>query len=599
MPAFFATVWDPSDEAAAEAASKAMSTTPKTGGATHYCCTAGLFLIDLDDDNSHRTILKIAESGAIYGTLFRRSASLSPSSAIQELSVADQTTIRTSSGAALYTDYWGSYVAFIRTRDGLRVISDPTSSLPCFYFRHHSITCVFSHLELCPPWTRKGREVNQEFITRLLAYDKIQSGQTGLRGIFELRSGNWLSIGASDADEVLGWDPRAFARASDRKVHADVADELKQMIRYVVLSRAMSASRIVLNLSGGLDSAIVSAFLRGLPEGEWPHCVHFSLKGGDPSEAAYARTIASFQGFDLTELAVHPTDALPAPHQCPLSVRPFREFAGLNQLTRPEISSLTLGRTIFTGQGGDHLFLETRSALGFADHVLDMGFGTETISELFNAARLSRKSIWDVLRSALSTVVRGRDNKTGIAATFEARQVATSCRHERGSEPAALVPVWALEPQGVLPGKFSQVESLVHMFQNRNGLHVPGTSPQVHPLISQPLVEFCLRIPVSTLCADGIPRGLARLATRDLVPQEVLRRRSKGDASRFFIEQISANRSLLAETLIDGELVRGGYVDARTMETFLDSRNFRLLTFGNIILGWYAIECWLRRWNSV
>ena len=113
-----------------------------------------------------------------------------------------------------------------------------------------------------------------------------------------------------------------------------------------------------------------------------------------------------------------------------------------------------------------------------------------------------------------------------------------------------------------------------------------------------PLIELCLKIPADVLCTGGVPRGLVRLAVTGLIPDMVRLRRSKGDASRFFIEQLGANQALLSETFRGGELVADGYVDPGDIAACLTPQNYRTQTFGRMILVYYVIECWLRRWKT-
>lgn len=598
MSSFLAMIWTPDDRDAARATLEFLG--DKAMGLSKRLIfeTAGFCLTNLLAEREGPDILPIDTFGAVYGTLFARPSSLVPSPRLTRISSEAATAIRASSGNCLLTEYWGNYVAFIRSGEVMTVIADPTSSIPCFYTERGPVTFVFSHMERCPASLRRGLTVNRRFASHLLAYDKIQNGETGLNEVRELQGGHCLNIGRAAKVEVLAWDPRELARTQQDRSVEDAAEELRQTARYVVRSHGSSVPAVALNVSGGLDSAIVAALMTEAGDHLDIQGVHFVLDGGDPAETKYARALAASIGLRLTEINVDPHRPLPAPDQYPLTVRPYREFLGQALLADQSNLPVLNGRVTFTGQGGDHLFLETRTPFVFADYLRGHGAGRETFHELLNAARLSGNSVWQVLQDVAPSVVGMQADRLDFFAGLRDRNTRVNrLAHER-LDPAELLPVWARKPRGVPPAKFGQIVGLVHMFQIRNALPPARRAPLVHPLISQPLIEFCLRTPTYQLCAGGIPRGLARLAMKGLIPDEVRWRRSKGDASRFFIEQLSANHALLSETLLHGELVAGGFVDPDDIKACLAPEAFRTQTFGRMILIYYVIECWLRRWKS-
>lgn len=595
MSAFLALIWSPDQPDARKEARKLIDRSGLRPSRAFRSDAAGLYLADLSAPAASPPLLSMAGSGAVFGHLFARSDTLSPAACMSEINPGAVAAIRASSGKHLLTQFWGSYVAFVRHSAALSVLADPASSIPCFYTRRGPVTCVFSHLERCPASFRRGLSLNRGFVSQLLAYDKIQNGATGLNEVRELQSGFCLMVTEDRAEALLAWDPREFARRPEARSTAEAADELRQTIRLVVQSCGLSVPKLALNISGGLDSAIVAAMLPARTNRLDVQGVHFVLEGGDPAETVYARAVADFLDLDLAEITVDPARSLPTPDQYPPTARPYREFLGHDILTRRDAHE---GRATFTGQGGDHLFLETRSPLMFADHVLRCGLGGLTAGELMNAARLSGQSIWQVLRHTLPALLQGEENRRDVLAGIGGRETRISRHAHAHLDPADLLPVWAREPEGTPPAKFRQIVSLVHMAQIRNALPPAGTAPLTHPLISQPLIELCLRTPADVLCTGGVPRGLARLAMKDLIPEIVRLRRSKGDASRFFIAQLGANQALLAETLRGGELVTGGYADPDDIEACLAPHNYRTQTFGRMILVYYVIECWLRRWKA-
>lgn len=596
MPAFFAMNWVSTDalsdcEARLVSSRIGVSASVEADGFAFYDLSATAIMA--------RTIPIMRDGviqGVLFGQIFRNlEPGLDPT--FSGLSSDDVHAIQRSMGESLISEFWGSYVGFVKRERELAVIADPTSAIPCFYMRRRGVTFVFSHLEKCTFLDRSTFRINYQFISQLLAYDKIQNGQTGIEGVTELMGGERLLVSGEQFKTTLLWDPRKIANPPGEPDPAASAETLRSTIRQVVGLRATTCSEILLNLSGGLDSAIVAAFLPKESRANRIRAVHISLRGGDLSEIEYARTVANYVGIELKELVLRPEDPLPMPHEHPLSVRPYREFLGRDVLRGMAELSETTPSAVFTGQGGDHLFLETSTPLGFADWLRRRGpFARETGVRLLEAARLSERSVWAVMREGATTWVSTK-YEGSTAEAIRSRMTCVNRKSHSGLTPSDLLPVWASKAESLPPAKFDQVSSLVHLMQVRKALDLSASQPVVHPLVSQPLVELCLRLPVYLLCKGGRSRGLAREAVSGLIPDNVRTRRSKGGATRFYVKQLAANRRQIAEALMDGELVARGLIDRSDVEAFLNEQVFMVDTFGRMMIVYYGIEAWLSRWT--
>ena len=167
-----------------------------------------------------------------------------------------------------------------------------------------------------------------------------------------------------------------------------------------------------------------------------------------------------------------------------------------------------------------------------------------------------------------------------------------------GLDPGRLLPGWAVHANGLAPAKFDQVSTLVHMFQVRDHMDTGGDRETVRPLMSEPLLDLCLRLPTWTLSAGGVNRGLARMAFQGIVPDLVLQRTTKGYAARFYVDRVSAHLADIIAALADGELAARGLVSPSDVRALGERDGYTAEDSGSRLLTYYGIEAWLRAWTK-
>jgi len=146
------------------------------------------------------------------------------------------------------------------------------------------------------------------------------------------------------------------------------------------------------------------------------------------------------------------------------------------------------------------------------------------------------------------------------------------------------------------PGKQRQLEALVSALVYLTPSARGRVIPVIHPLLSQPVVDYCLGLPVFRLSADDRDRSLARDAFRDQLPTMIAARTGKGESSRYANRALVANLGFLRRYLLDGELVGRGLLDAPRLSAMLDEDYLMTAPHGRVIVFYAAVEAWLRRW---
>jgi asparagine synthase (glutamine-hydrolysing) len=89
------------------------------------------------------------------------------------------------------------------------------------------------------------------------------------------------------------------------------------------------------------------------------------------------------------------------------------------------------------------------------------------------------------------------------------------------------------------------------------------------PLLAQPVVEACLRVPSWMWIDGGRNRAIARDAFSEALPETILNRRSKGTFMNYTASVYRRSRQTIASFLLDGSLQAQGLLDRAALERYL------------------------------
>jgi asparagine synthase (glutamine-hydrolysing) len=119
------------------------------------------------------------------------------------------------------------------------------------------------------------------------------------------------------------------------------------------------------------------------------------------------------------------------------------------------------------------------------------------------------------------------------------------------------------------------------------------------PLVSQPLIELCLRIPSYVWICDGRDRSLVRRAFAADLPPPIVRRTQKGASARHNRKLMDENAQFLREMLLGGVLVSRGLLDGARLEQML-SRSAAPVGFeyNEVLRQHLCTEVWVRNWSQ-
>jgi asparagine synthase (glutamine-hydrolysing) len=267
---------------------------------------------------------------------------------------------------------------------------------------------------------------------------------------------------------------------------------------------------------------------------------------------------------------------------------------GLSRFLEIEVinraAAATEARTLWTGQGGDHIFLQTADYSSAHDYRTTRGIRPGLISAVRDAAHVSRQPYWFVLQSALGSAQNSerRQDKTVRTPYFVTKTALPDNVDAYVSHP------WTTDADDLPRGKQSQIRFLAEVINRHRPIPHLELAPQHHPLMSQPLIETCLRIPTYLLIRGGRERALARAAFADRLPPEILQRRDKGSIVSYTTEMLRQGEPFVREVLLGGVLASAGIIAPDQLKPYIvQSQPFReehLLP----LLACLAAEMWVR-----
>ncbi|MDR3511064.1 MAG: asparagine synthase C-terminal domain-containing protein [Caulobacteraceae bacterium] len=526
-------------------------------------------------------------AGVVIGALFHRGGEADPVRA-SDLVLSSQVT--ESRGESLLQSVWGGYIALLADHAHNRVdaVRDPSGAMACFRLAWEGCQVLFSDLEPILALALIKPEVDPAFIAHYLLFRGLRGARTGLCGVSELVAGTRLTIEGGRTSIATVWSPWTFAdrgaQLHDRgAATAGVREEAERCVR----AWARQSPAILLELSGGLDSSIIAASLHGR---SGVSCVNLATDDPAADERAYAEAMARSIGASLTtrkldidavEIARAPTLTWLRPGLGALQQAVDLAFIAEARDRRPD--------ALFSGGGGDNVFCYLGSAAPATDALLTRGPGLTFLRAVDDLSNLHRCTLWRAAGLALRKWARGRPPVWRKDPRFLS---SNTLRYDPAPHP------WLERPTDALPGKIEHVTSLMFIQCAVDSQDRAGLAPLRYPLLSQPLVEHCLRIPSWMWIQGGRNRAVARDAFADRLPPEVLTRRSKGDFSGFSGLAFVRNRRQLADLLIGGELDRMGLLDRPAVEAYLaqtgpppDVNFYRLLEMA-------GAEAWIKSWRG-
>lgn len=201
----------------------------------------------------------------------------------------------------LLTHHWGGYVAIKPQPDGdqYEVLVDPSGGLPCY------VAMTANAIILGSEAAEVLRVADLKFViswdtvySQLLKRDN-RSDKTCLTGLQEIPPGCIGEFKNHSLTLSPGWRPEPFARHARNRLPGDDSRHLRSVVQSSVCAMAQTKGKILIPVSGGLDSSVVALALSTAGADIALFTMYSEDRNGD--ERYYARELATHLGKELIE----------------------------------------------------------------------------------------------------------------------------------------------------------------------------------------------------------------------------------------------------------------------------------------------------------
>jgi asparagine synthase (glutamine-hydrolysing) len=505
-------------------------------------------------------VLLLPRGGFVLGDLYRRDGS-----PVTDLSIIPHLPTQQALRQHLLDRHWGEYLLVQPTDgggDGVTLMRDPSGGIACAYSPKQGF--ITSDLSIPSHLGLHHDRIDWEFVSHCLVHPHTKISRTGITDVSELLPGCMLSINGHTTATTVAWSPWTFvARAERQSDPVASAQTIREATTSVVHAMAKTDRALLLQLSGGLDSSIVGACLADTAARIACCTLTTPLPGAD--ERRYAEQVAEQIGVELLQQQLDFENGgidFPLPRH---SLRPAIWALGHavacameNTAVHREASSL------FSGAGGDAVFCYLKSAAPAADAFREQGMasGWRAIIDLsrLHGCTLAKAARLMLRKLYLPPKPPHKPDYTLLAQT--------------DLVPALEQHPWFDAPANALPGDRERIFDLTatQLFPESTLQTGPDHRRIRMPLLSQPVMEACLRVPSWMWISGGKNRAVARAAFAGQLPQEVLNRRSKGTFMNYNFALYRKNKETIRRFLLDGRLQSHGLLDSHKLSTFLDGQ---------------------------
>jgi asparagine synthase (glutamine-hydrolysing) len=554
-----------------------------------------------------KTLTLATDAGVILGTLFERNRDIDDDSPSRRAipSARGAAAILASQGRWLIENCWGNYVALLHDPSAgiVRVVKDPSGTLPCFQSTLEDVTILFSHIGDCVELGARRFTVDRTYLrTRVLGFNDVE--RNALEGVEQIRRGECVELDPAARPVTRSrrfyWDPFTFLQAQ-RTIDdpGRAAASMRATVRSCTQALSGGHASLLHRLSGGLDSSIVAGCLGRASTQPRITCYTYFNPHGRSDERPWARLAAEHTGFEHLEYPIVPAEVSfadlvrPRPATEPLPLLAYL----MRSTVEHRLAAERKATAVFTGDGGDSGFCSDSFAYAATDYLRRHGPRIGALRLASDVALRTERSTGAVLLSSIRRWLFGAKMREQIPALLLGSQLVSAQVRDGFAIPTSYPHPWFSQLGHVPWDVIRRLGVLVMSPEFYNVADAAESEPEiVSPLYAQPAVELFLRIPIHVHAEGGRDRGLARRAFAREVPAPILQRQWKDRAPGFHSELLLRNLDVVRELFLDGVLVREGLLDRAAVEAAFAVGPSKIEVLPAEIYRHLDVEIWARYW---
>jgi asparagine synthase (glutamine-hydrolysing) len=245
-----------------------------------------------------------------------------------------------------------AYAVWDRSRRRLLLARDRLGIKPLYYAQAGPTLAFASEVRALLAVPGVARDLDPDALAQYLALQYVPGPATILRGVRKLPPGHCLSWQDGRVEVRPYWD-LVFDAGERRLDEATAAEELRGLLEESIALHQVSDVPLGVLLSGGIDSAAVTALLSRVSRRVKTFTVGFDV-GGPRGELAEARAVARHLETEHHEVVMGPglADALPGIVR--MQDEPVGDPAAIPTFYVCRFAARTV-KVVLTGEGGDEL----------------------------------------------------------------------------------------------------------------------------------------------------------------------------------------------------------------------------------------------------
>lgn len=510
-------------------------------------------------------------------------------------------TIKSTQGKILGDYYWGRYllVSFDLKNRSVQLYRDPQGLSTIFYIRDGQDIFFSTEIELLYDALENKPELNWKYLVSFVVNAHNIATVAPFEGMHEAIHGCVTQV-FQDGKTIITdfWDPTAIKTSNITNEQA-FQEEIYQTFASSTAALARGADRVIVELSGGLDSSSVLCVLKdAIPEDKrllGLNLMHSQVASSN--EVEYAKNVADMcnvplEVIDWKESKPFANSKLQRRYNRPSSALFDQESQSLNAV----LNTMTRNDEVMCGQGGDHLFLAPPYVETVTDYLLEKGLmGINPI-----ISQISAYHRMPYLRIVGTTLKRCSQYMLGNLGYLPLTMQTVPWMNKKFTDhidPSIFKPYRWDKYKKLSPGKATHTFAIDQAVQYVDrGFRTPGKSV-LNPLLAQPLVELALSSPTYQTFSDGYNRFHFRKAMDKHKKGNFIWRKSKGETSGVLVLNMRDSYDAISNLVVDGRLAQRGLIDRTLLQQSLNE--FRHGKTDNLwpVMNLMVVERWLQAWD--